>query len=184
MNSGTGSTVPARRRTIRGRAAALGPGPSLASAPAPAGAEEFAAILRGQPGVEVRELEENAWLVAMEGRVRLKINVAVVLRPDRISFYLFMLRAPKENAQEVYRVLLRKNLRTFAMKYALDADGDVWLVAELPRRGFDGEELDRILGVFHQESESAFEPLVHLGFPGVFPPLDLTAKPPVPLNLP
>src|SRR2546428_362219 len=83
----------------------------------------------------------------------------------RVSFYLFMLRAPKANAEEVYRVLLRKNLRSFAMKYALDADGDVWLAAELPLRGFDGEELDRILGVFHQESESAFEALVHLGFP-------------------
>jgi hypothetical protein len=139
--------------------------------------EELATILRAQPEVEVRDLEENAWLVAMPGRVRQRINVAVVLRPDRVSFYFFMVRAPRENAEAVYRILLRKNLRTFAMKYCLDADGDVWLVAELPRRGFDAEELDRILGVFHQESESAFEPLVHLGFPGVFPPLASTPPP-------
>jgi hypothetical protein len=103
--------------------------------------------------------------------VRQKINIAAVLRPDRVSFYFFMVRAPRQNQEELYRTLLRKNLRTYAMKYCLDADGDVWLMAELPRRGFDAGELDRVLGVFYQESESAFEALVHLGYPGVFPPL-------------
>lgn len=114
----------------------------------------------------------------MEGRVRQRVNVAVVLRADRVSFYFFMVRAPRENHEDFYRLLLRKNLRTFAMKYCLDGDGDVWLVAELPRRGFDGDELDRILGVFYQESESAFEALVHLGYPGVFPPLAATPRGP------
>lgn len=116
----------------------------------------------------------------MAGHVRQKINVAVVLRPDRVSFYFFMVRAPRANHADFYSTLLRKNLRSFAMKYALDADGDVWLVAELPRRGFDGEELDRVLGVFYQESESAFEALVHLGYPGVFPPLGSTPPAPFP----
>jgi hypothetical protein len=103
--------------------------------------------------------------------VRQKLNIAAVLRPDRVSFYFFMVRGPHQNHEALYRLLLKKNLRTFAMKYALDADGDVWLVAELPRAGFDARELDRILGVFYQEAEAAFEPLVHLGYPGVFPPL-------------
>jgi hypothetical protein len=128
-------------------------------------------VLRSQEHAAVTALADGAWLVAMEGHVRQKINVAVVQRPDRVSFYFFMVRAPRENHQEFYRALLRKNLRTFAMKYCLDGDGDVWLVAELPISGFDGDELDRILGVFYQESESAFEALVHLGYPGVFPPL-------------
>jgi hypothetical protein len=120
--------------------------------------------------------EPNSWLVSMEGRVRQRINVAVALRPDRVSLYFFMVRGPRENHRDVYRLLLRKNLRTFAMKYCLDADDDVWLVAELPRHGFDAGELDRILGVFYQESESAFEALVHLGYPGVFPALSATPR--------
>jgi len=111
--------------------------------------------------------------------VRQKLNIAVVLRPDRVSFYFFMVRGPRENREDLYRLLLKKNLRTFAMKYALDVDGDVWLVAELPRRGFDAAELDRVLGVFYQEAESAFEPLVHLGYPGVFPPLPVDRLLPV-----
>jgi Putative bacterial sensory transduction regulator len=134
--------------------------------------EEFESLLRAQEHVEVQPLgQEGSWLVSMEGRVRQRVNVAVVLRPDRVSFYFFMVRAPRENHARFYHLLLRKNLRTFAMKYCLDADGDVWLVAELPRAGFDEGELDRILGVFYQESESAFEALVHLGYPGVFAPL-------------
>lgn len=124
---------------------------------------------------------ENSWLVSMIGSVRQKINLAVVQRPDRVSFYFFMVRAPRENQEVFYRALLRKNLRTFAMKYCLDSDGDVWLVAELPVRGFDGEELDRILGVFYHESESAFEALVHLGYPGVFPPLSSQPRGPLPI---
>jgi hypothetical protein len=139
----------------------------------------FEALLRAQEHAEVRPLEEeHAWLVTMEGRVRQRVNVAVVLRPDRVSLYFFMVRAPAANHIDFYRLLLRKNLRTFAMKYCLDADGDVWLMAELPRRGFDADELDRILGVFYQESESAFEALVHLGYPGVFPPLGATPRRP------
>lgn len=133
---------------------------------------EFEALLQGQEHAEVQPLgDENSWLISVPGHVRQKVNIATVLRPDRISFYFFMVRAPRDNREAFYRLLLRKNLRTFAMKYCLDADGDVWLVAELPRRGFDADELDRILGVFFQESESAFEALVHLGYPGVFPPL-------------
>jgi hypothetical protein len=133
---------------------------------------EFEQLLRSQEHAEVRAIAEPAtWLVSLPGTVRQKINIAVVLRPDRVSFYFFMVRGPRENKEQLYALLLRKNLRTFAMKYCLDSDGDVWLVAELPRSGFDGAELDRILGVFHQESESAFEALVHLGYPGVFPPL-------------
>ncbi|GAC1581101.1 MAG: hypothetical protein NVS3B24_17150 [Candidatus Dormibacteria bacterium] len=132
---------------------------------------EFEAVLQGQEHAQVRPLAAHTWMVTMAGQVRQQVNVAVTLRPDRLSFYFFMVRAPRENHEAFYRALLRKNLRTFAMKYCLDADGDVWLMAEMPRRGFDGEELDRVLGVFYQESESAFEALVHLGYPGVFPPL-------------
>ncbi|MHB8507531.1 MAG: YbjN domain-containing protein [Candidatus Dormibacteria bacterium] len=132
----------------------------------------FEALLRGQEHAEVRPLAEgDTWLVTLAGRVRQAVNIAVVLRPDRVSLYFFMVRGPRANQQDFYRLVLRKNLRLFAMKYCLDADGDVWLVAELPRTGFDAAELDRILGVFFQESESAFEALVHLGYPGVFPPL-------------
>jgi hypothetical protein len=123
----------------------------------------------------------DRWLITMEGRVRQRVNVAVALRGDRVSFYFFMMRAPRENHADFYRLLLRKNMRTFAMKYCLDVDGDVWLMAELPRHGFDAGELDRILGVFYQESESAFEPLVHLGYPGVFPPLSAMPRGPAPI---
>jgi hypothetical protein len=140
---------------------------------------EFESLLRAQEHADLNPLGENAWLVSMEGRVRQRVNVAVVLRLDRVSLYFFMVRAPRENHSEFYRLLLRKNMRTFAMKYCLDADGDVWLMAELPRHGFDGDELDRILGVFYQESESAFEALVHLGYPGVFPALGATPRSPV-----
>jgi hypothetical protein len=141
---------------------------------------EFDSLLRAQEHADVQPLEENAWLLSMEGRVRQRVNVAVVLRLDRVSFYFFMVRAPRDNHTEFYRLLLRKNMRTFAMKYCLDADGDIWLTAELPRHGFDADELDRILGVFYQESESAFEALVHLGYPGVFPALGATPRSPVP----
>jgi hypothetical protein len=140
---------------------------------------DFEALLKSQEHAVVAPLPDgDAWLVTLPGEVRQRVNIAVVLRPDRVCFYFFMVRSPRANAEDVYRLCLRKNLRSFAMKYALDADNDLWLVAELPLSGFDGAELDRILGVFYQESESAFEALVHLGYPGVFPPL-ASIKPPI-----
>ena len=142
---------------------------------------EFERLLRSHEHVEVQHLDGGAWLVSMAGHIRQRVNVATVLRPDRVSFYFFMVRAPRENHEALYRALLKKNLRTFAMKYCLDGDGDIWLVAELPRSGFDAAELDRILGVFYQESESAFEALVHLGYPGVFPPLSAQPRGPLPV---
>jgi hypothetical protein len=135
------------------------------------GEAEFEALLRRHEHVEVSRLPGAGWLLSMAGTVRQAINVAVALRADRVDFYFFMVRAPRDNHEAFYRALLKKNLRTFALKYCLDGDGDVWLLAELPRKGFDADELDRVLGVFYQESESAFEGLVHLGYPGVFPPL-------------
>ena len=148
-------------------------------------AADFEALLLAQEHAEVSALTDgNAWLVSMEGHVRQRVSVAVVLRRDRVSLYSFMVRAPRDNHADFYALLLRKNLRTFAMKYCLDADGDVWLMAEMPRNGFDAGELDRILGVFYQESEAAFEPLVHLGYPGVFPPLSATPRAPLPAGDP
>jgi hypothetical protein len=146
---------------------------------------EFEALLRGQEHAEVTAIGDgDAWLVTMAGHVRQRVSVAVVLRQDRVGLYSFMVRAPRDNHAQFYALLLKKNLRTFAMKYCLDADGDVWLMAEMPRHGFDAAELDRILGVFYQESEAAFEPLVHLGYPGVFPPLSAMPRTPLPATDP
>jgi hypothetical protein len=55
--------------------------------------------------------------------------------------------------------------------FALDSDDDVILVARLSTAALTPEELEAVLGEILVAGETSFEPLVHLAYPGVFPPL-------------
>ena len=85
----------------------------------------------------------------------------------------FLLRGPRDPAAAatLHRVLLRKNRSLLRTRLCLDDDGDVLLVARLPLRGLSADEIDDALGELHTASESSFESLVHLAYPGVFQPL-------------
>ena len=81
------------------------------------------------------------------------------------------MRGPRGGAAALHEVLLRKNLGTSRVHFCLDGDGDVVLVARLPLAAAGAEELEAVLGEMLGLSEQSFEALVHLGYPGVFPPL-------------
>ena len=83
----------------------------------------------------------------------------------------FLLRGPRSGAGPLHRLLLQRNLSTVRVRFCLDPDGDVILLARIPVEALSEEELELVLGEIHTVSEGAFEALVHLGYPGVFPPL-------------
>jgi hypothetical protein len=85
----------------------------------------------------------------------------------------FLLRGPRDPAAAaaLHRVLLRKNTALLRTRLCLDEDDDVLLVARLPLRGLVADDLDEALGELLTVSESSFESLVHLAYPGVFQPL-------------
>jgi hypothetical protein len=49
--------------------------------------------------------------------------------PHALAIHAFVCRQPDENHEVVYRWLLERNLRMFAVAFALDAAGDIYLDA-------------------------------------------------------
>jgi hypothetical protein len=110
--------------------------------------------------------------VVLEGHIRHAIPVAIEVGTRSCSLTCFLLRGPRgSGAADLHRVLLRKNRDLMRARICLDGDDDVVLVARLPLRGLTADDIDDALGEILTVSESSFESLVHLGYPGVFQPL-------------
>jgi hypothetical protein len=137
-------------------------------------------VLADHPDVPARRLAEHRWLLTLRGDIRLAIPVLLDVGVHTTSLTSFLLRGPRSAAAaELHRLLLRKNLTTHRLHLALDGDDDVVLVARLPTAGLGATEVEEALGEILAVSEGAFESLVHLAYPGVFPPLPRQPRPPV-----
>jgi putative sensory transduction regulator len=139
-------------------------------------------VLADHPEVTSRRLDATRWVLSLPGEVRLAIPVAIQVAPATTTFTSFLLRGPRPphgQPAELHRLLLRRNLATRRLHFALDADDDVVLVGRLPTAALTVTELEQLLAEILAVSESAFESLVHLAYPGVFRPLS-EAPPPGP----
>jgi hypothetical protein len=76
----------------------------------------------------------------------------------------FVCRSPDENAEEVYRWMLKRNAQLRSVAYMLDNDGDIHLVGRISRSRVTAGELDRLLGVVLQASDADFNSLLERGF--------------------
>ena len=76
----------------------------------------------------------------------------------------FVLRAPEENREQVYGYLLQRNARMYAVAWAIDATGDVYLSGRVPLASVSPEELDRILGCVLEYADGTFNTLLEMGF--------------------
>ncbi len=139
------------------------------------------AVLADHPEVTSRRLDAGRWSLLLHGEVRLSIPVAVTLAPATTTLTSFLLRGPRPpygRPAELHRLLLRRNLSTRRLHFALDGDDDVVLVARLPTASLSAAELEQTLAEILWVGESAFEALVHLAYPGVFRPLSELRPPP------
>jgi hypothetical protein len=138
-------------------------------------------VLRDHPEIATRRLGETAWACALPGSIRLSIPVGIDVGEGTTTFTSFLLRGPRPDRSgdpaALHRVLLRKNLSTRRLHLGLDRDDDVVLTGRLPTAGVSDEEVEAVLAEVLTVSESAFESLVHLAYPGVFPPLPTRRSP-------
>ena len=131
-------------------------------------------VLRDHPDVASRRLDATTFAVVLPGTIRLAIPVTIRVGERTTTFSSFLLRGPRPpwgDPAALHRLLLRKNLATHRLHLALDGDDDVVLVGRLPTAALSDAEVESVLGELLTLSESAFESLVHLAYPGVFPPL-------------
>ena len=120
--------------------------------------------LSGQPDLAVEPLRGGTWLLVLEGEHKKAIPVHLSVGERETLIQSFFMRAPDENEGPLYDYLLRRNLRSYVLRFALSDDGDVLLVGVLPNEAVSVAELDRVLGQLLSTADEAFNTALRLGF--------------------
>ncbi|MDO9455325.1 YbjN domain-containing protein [Nocardioides sp.] len=108
--------------------------------------------------------EAGVFGFALPGEKKLQTAVRLDVGPHHLAVHAFVCRAPDENREEVYRWLLQKNLRTYAVSFAIDRLGDIYLDARLPLAVVTPDDLDQILGAVLSVADESFNTILELGF--------------------
>lgn len=115
-------------------------------------------------GLEVRTISPSTFSFALPGEKKLETAVRLDVGPHALGVHAFVCRAPDENHEAVWRWLLQKNLRLYAVGFAVDRLGDIYLDARLPLGAVTHDELDRLLGSVLATADESFNTILELGF--------------------
>lgn len=114
--------------------------------------------------LEYERKDENTFLVTLPGEKKLQTHCALTVGEQSLGVAAFIIRKPDENSEQVFNWCLRKNATMYGAAFAINEIGDIYLVGRLPLTIVSENELDRLLGAVLQYSDSAFNPLLELGF--------------------
>jgi hypothetical protein len=108
--------------------------------------------------------EETTFLVTLKGEKKLQTHCALIVGDHSLSINAFVIRKPDENEDQVHHWCMTKNAAMYGLAFAINQLGDIYLVGRLPLDAVNEKELDRLLGSVLQYSDSAFNPLLEIGF--------------------
>lgn len=131
------------------------------------GQAEVAARLAGllaREQLEHEQVEPGRFVAVLPGRAKLRTTISLAIGTSSLSINAFVCRRPDENAEQVYRWMLQQNARMFAVAFALDRLGDIYLVGRIPIAGLTDDDLDRVLGAVLHAADESFNTLLQLGF--------------------
>lgn len=129
--------------------------------------EEVATVVRDwlvDAGVDFEESAPGRFAVVLPGEHKLRTTVALVVGAHSLSVNAFVIRRPDEAAAEIHEWLLERNARLYGVAYAVDRFGDIYLTGRMPLHAVTGDELDRWLGVVHENADGVFNLLLAMGF--------------------
>jgi hypothetical protein len=115
-------------------------------------------------GIEYDEISDGVFSLTLPGEKKLQTPVRLDVGPHALGVHAFVCRKPDENHERVYKWLLERNLKLYAVGFALDAAGDIYLDARLPLASVSPEELDRLLGSVLTYADESFNSILELGF--------------------
>ena len=107
---------------------------------------------------------ETTFDVVLPGERKLQTPVRLEVGPHALSVHAFVCRKPDENFEGVFRWLLERNMKMYAVAFALDPLGDIYLDARLPLSLVTADELDRLLGSVLTYADESFNTILELGF--------------------
>ncbi len=103
-------------------------------------------------------------MVELPGEKKLKTPCRFDVGRHALEVHAFVCRRPDENFEGVYRWLLERNMKMYAVAFALDGVGDIYLDARLPLAAATPDEVDRLLGAVLEYADSSFNTILELGF--------------------
>jgi hypothetical protein len=115
-------------------------------------------------GADADRLGEREWGLQLPSTKRGSIGVAVHAGERTLTLRAFFMRGPDRAHEDVYRRVLRKNLDTYAWRFAIDDAGDLLLIAQTPLAGLTAEILDDMLGSLCTTVDETYESAVRTGF--------------------
>jgi hypothetical protein len=110
------------------------------------------------------EQDKNTFLVTLKGEKKLQTHCALIVGDHSLSINAFVIRKPDQNEGGVHHWCMTKNAAMYGLAFAINQLGDIYLVGRLPLDAVNERELDRLLGSVLQYSDSAFNPLLEIGF--------------------
>ena len=129
--------------------------------------ERAIAVIRdvlSELGLSSSELPPGVFSVTLPGTHKLTTECALEVGQHGVDVRAFVARNPDENHAAVYRWLLMRNLKLYAVAFAVDSLGDIYLTGRVGLASVTAEEVDRVLGAVADASDSAFNPILGLGF--------------------
>src|SRR3954470_22251839 len=110
------------------------------------------------------EISPTSLMVELPGEKKLQTPCRFDVGMHALELHAFVCRKPDENFAGVYRWLLERNMKMYAVAFALDGMGDIYLDARLPLTSATTEEIDRLLGAVLEYSDGSFNTILELGF--------------------
>ncbi len=129
-----------------------------------AGAAEVIERFFEQADIPFKRVGDGQWAAQLHGDRKHTIPLGIGLSGDRVMFESFFMRRPQENLDAFYEMLLRRNSRAYGVHFAVDAQGDVFLVGARSAEGLSVDELDRIVGSILIEADGLFNAAIETGF--------------------
>ena len=117
-----------------------------------------------EQGVEFERVDSATFVVALPGEKRLKTACWLTVGAHAVAIEAFVMRKPDENHEQLYALLLQHNVRSYAVSWAIDGVGDVYLAGKLPLAAVTADEIDRVLGSVLEYADSMFNQLLEIGF--------------------
>jgi Putative bacterial sensory transduction regulator len=110
----------------------------------------------------------HRWYLRFKGEEKDFITVWLTLGQRTLRHEAQLMAAPEENAEAVYRYLLRRNADLYAMAFCLGPEDAIYLVGRVAASEITDDELDRITGSSIHYVDEHFPTAMTLGFPKLY----------------
>ena len=114
--------------------------------------------------LEWSSVTPTSLMVELPGEKKLQTPCRFDVGRHALEVHAFVCRKPDENFEGVYRWMLERNMKMYAVSFALDGMGDIYLDARLPLAAATTDEIDRLLGAVLEYSDGSFNTILELGF--------------------